>query len=162
MGIYPYYRSCEWSNICRKQITMLNTKPQYHRIARFLKWDDCWQFYLSWWHMIDREISGGKLRFDQMTNLIISLNAPVPHPRMHRFGVEMCAFLFQSSVSLMARPIAWSPAQSPASFSHDDAIKWKHFPRSWPFVRGIHRSRWIPHTKASDAELWCFLWSVSE
>ena len=23
---------------------------------------------------------------------------------------------------------------------HDDVIKWKHFPRSWPFVRGIHRS----------------------
>ena len=22
--------------------------------------------------------------------------------------------------------------------------------------------RWIPRTKASDAELWCFLWSVSE
>ena len=42
---------------------------------------------------------------------------------------------------------------------HDDVIKWKHFPRNWPFVRGIHRSRWIPHTKASDAELWCFLWS---
>ena len=29
--------------------------------------------------------------------------------------------------------------------------KWRHFPRSWPFVRGI------PRTKASDAELWCFL-----
>ena len=24
--------------------------------------------------------------------------------------------------------------------SHDDGIKWKHFPRDWPFVRGIHRS----------------------
>ena len=23
---------------------------------------------------------------------------------------------------------------------HDDIIKWKHFPRYWPFVRGIHRS----------------------
>ena len=23
--------------------------------------------------------------------------------------------------------------------SHDDVIKWKHFPRYWPFVRGIHR-----------------------
>ena len=23
--------------------------------------------------------------------------------------------------------------------SHDDVIKWRHFPRSWPFVRGIHR-----------------------
>ena len=24
--------------------------------------------------------------------------------------------------------------------SHDDVIKWKHFPRYWAFVRGIHRS----------------------
>ena len=23
---------------------------------------------------------------------------------------------------------------------HDDVIKWKHFPRYWPFVRGMHRS----------------------
>ena len=23
--------------------------------------------------------------------------------------------------------------------THDDVIKWKHFPRYWPFVRGIHR-----------------------
>ena len=26
------------------------------------------------------------------------------------------------------------------SVPHDDVIKWKHFPRYWPFVRGIHRS----------------------
>ena len=25
-------------------------------------------------------------------------------------------------------------------FIHDDVIKWKHFPRYWSFVRGIHRS----------------------
>ena len=49
---------------------------------------------------------------------------------------------------------------SPCIWVHDDVIKWKHFPRNWPFVRGIHR--WIPHTKASDAELWCLLWSASE
>ena len=24
--------------------------------------------------------------------------------------------------------------------NHDDVIKWKHFPRYWPFVRGIHLS----------------------
>ena len=24
---------------------------------------------------------------------------------------------------------------------HDDVIKWKHFPRYWTFVRGIHRSQ---------------------
>ena len=40
---------------------------------------------------------------------------------------------------------------------HDDVIKWKQFPRYWPFGRGIHRS-----SKASDAELWCFLWSEVE
>ena len=26
------------------------------------------------------------------------------------------------------------------TFSHDGVIKWKHFPRYWPFVRGIHRA----------------------
>ena len=39
------------------------------------------------------------------------------------------------------------------SVIHDDVTK--YFPRYWPFVRGSHR--WIPLTKASDAELWCFL-----
>ena len=38
-------------------------------------------------------------------------------------------------------------------FLHDDVIKWK-LPRYWPFVAG---HRWIPLTKASDAELWYFL-----
>ena len=46
--------------------------------------------------------------------------------------------------------------------SHDDVIKWRHFPRYWPFVWGIHRAPvHYPH-KASDAELCCFFWSVSE
>ena len=45
---------------------------------------------------------------------------------------------------------------------HDDVIKWKHFPHYLPFVQGIHRSRIIPRTKASDAELWSFLWSAPE
>ena len=29
---------------------------------------------------------------------------------------------------------------SQANGVHDDVIKWKHLPRYWPFVRGIHRS----------------------
>ena len=27
-----------------------------------------------------------------------------------------------------------------STVTHDEVIKWKHFPRYWPFVRGIHRS----------------------
>ena len=30
--------------------------------------------------------------------------------------------------------------QSENKYFHDDVIKWKHFPRNWPFVREIHRS----------------------
>ena len=37
-----------------------------------------------------------------------------------------------------------------------DVIEWKHFPRYWPFVRGIQWSA----VNSSGAELWCFLWSV--
>ena len=31
--------------------------------------------------------------------------------------------------------------QDVLNFSHDDVIKWEHFPRYWPFERGIH---WSP------------------
>ena len=33
---------------------------------------------------------------------------------------------------------------------YDNVIRWKHFPRYWSPLRGIHL------TKARDAELWCF------
>ena len=42
--------------------------------------------------------------------------------------------------------ILWIPFitdRHPRSFllkCNDGVIKWKHFPRNWPFVRGIHRS----------------------
>ena len=37
---------------------------------------------------------------------------------------------------------------------HDDAIKHKHFPRYWPFVREIHRSPVDSPHKGHNAELW--------
>ena len=40
---------------------------------------------------------------------------------------------FESS-STASYAVAWPV------MGHDDVIKWKHFPRYWPFVRGIHRS----------------------
>ena len=42
----------------------------------------------------------------------------------------------------------WPRLKIPKDFRyHDDVIEWKHFPRYWLFVRGIHRSRWSPRTK---------------
>ena len=34
---------------------------------------------------------------------------------------------------------------------HDDVIKWKHFPRYWPFVRGINR----PPVNSPHKGQWC-------
>ena len=31
--------------------------------------------------------------------------------------------------------------RTPRPRAHDDVIKWKHFPRYWPFVWGLNRSR---------------------
>ena len=44
--------------------------------------------------------------------------------------------------------------------THDDVTKWKHFPRYWPVLSGIHRSPVDSPHKASDAEPWYFIWSA--
>ena len=64
-----------------------------------------------------------------------------------------------SSKSTVSAHMLWIEFMSTP---HDVVIKWKHFPRYWSFVRGIHRSPVNFPQKASDAELWCFLWSPPE
>ena len=34
----------------------------------------------------------------------------------------------------------WKHLNDRMTLLHDDVIKWKHFPRYWPFVRGVYRS----------------------
>ena len=43
---------------------------------------------------------------------------------------------------------------------HDDVIKWKRFPRYWPFVRGIHRSAGNSPHKGQWRGALMFLWSA--
>ena len=45
---------------------------------------------------------------------------------------------------------------------YDDVIKLKQFPRYWAFLREYTFHQWIPLTKASGTELWCFIWSAPE
>ena len=60
------------------------------------------------------------------------------------------------------RTTAMTPVCAAVSIIHDDVIKWKYFPRYWPFVRGIHWSLVNSPQKASDAEHRSFLWSAPE
>ena len=53
----------------------------------------------------------------------------------------------------------WPQTVLPAN--HDDVIKWKHFPRYWSFVRGIHRSPVnSPHKGQWRGALMCSLISI--
>ena len=46
------------------------------------------------------------------------------------------SFQLNSRLTLKVNP----SIQTSLYIFHDDVIKWKYFPRYWPFVRGIHRS----------------------
>ena len=48
--------------------------------------------------------------------------------------------LYALGESLIIRSARYQVAVNMTFIEHDDVIKWKHSPRYWPFVRGIHRS----------------------
>ena len=49
------------------------------------------------------------------------------------YQITMCPYSSPKSVCL-------NDISHYITHEHDDVMKWKHFPRYWPFVRGIHRS----------------------
>ena len=77
------------------------------------------------------------------SKLSLGLSAGVHFPKQKLFGVR--ARLMRRRRFYIATPPHWlSPYSTSSKYadvhSHDDVIKWKHFPRYWPFVRGIHKS----------------------
>ena len=59
---------------------------------------------------------------------------------------EMAAILSQpqcindNGAMMLLCSVITDPDNLWMSDDHDDVMKWKHFPRNWPFVRAIHRS----------------------
>ena len=61
-------------------------------------------------------------------------------PRYAYVEQSWLGFLFEANMILitllwLSDAIWWH-----SCWSHDDVIKWNHFPHYWPIVRGIHRS----------------------
>ena len=63
--------------------------------------------------------------------------------------VKCCGWLYQNAIKtlfILSYPICVSATcaidgyGTSVSIIHDDAINWKHFPRYWPLVPGIHLS----------------------
>ena len=77
-------------------------------------------------------------RFYPFTNT--SPASSIVLPRFYKSYI-MCLICFRNiQWHRVSRRRAKCSAWSQELF-HDDVIKWKHFPRNWPFVRGIH---WSP------------------
>ena len=68
-------------------------------------------------------------------------------------AIDLRKHWFKWQLVAREQAITWSNVDFPPKVSfgirlkavsvhltQDDVIKWKHFPRNWPFVRGIHRS----------------------
>ena len=67
----------------------------------------------------------------------IFFRMPKKNQRTHSWLCSQSCFCWCLSVTMYS-------GISTHSSDPDDVIKWKHFPRYWPFVRGIHRSQWFP------------------
>ena len=69
-----------------------------------------------------------------------------PHTDQWRGALMLsliCAWINETIVRLViwdAMVLIMTPLSLLSYVCHDDVIKWKHFPRNWPFVRGIHWS----------------------
>ena len=153
----PYYRGVIWASRCLKsqanlllvhQITVKNIEAPDHLVDSPHKES----LRRTWYQYHDVIMQTPSTKFVRLSTVITYSKA------YHMLQIETeckkngCCNPLETLSTLLHTLYLW----------HDDVIKWNHFPRYWPFVRGIHRSRWIPHTKASDAELWCFLWSASK
>ena len=68
------------------------------------------------------------------TNRVLFFNL---HYRDFPQETKCCTSFFQTAVRTHHKTTTY---HNWIVLSHDDVIKWKHFPRYWPFVRGIHRS----------------------
>ena len=79
---------------------------------------------------------GTKQYAEQAINVIINHHNYSLEDYMVVHGTLCMGTWFSSYPAVMLE--CWSDQIDCAS--HDDVIKWKHFPRYSPFVRGIHRS----------------------
>ena len=72
----------------------------------------------------------------------------------------LCAYTFNRCSMCYDR--GWISIRGVNFQIHDDVIKWRHFPRYWPFVRGIHRSPVNSPHKGQWREALMFFWSAAE
>ena len=93
------------------------------------------EFSNNWKHVDSLTVATNSLKYKQ-TSKTIDIDSSFSAPLMRTHATDPCVTMHVMSlvclVCLISVVHQW--------LRHDDVIKSKHFPRNWPFVRGIHRS----------------------
>ena len=71
--------------------------------------------------------------------IFLSVRLWIPSATANFRCKKVCTVVSPSAESLNYAALEIASDMS-HNMQHDDVIKWKHFPRHWPLVRGIHRS----------------------
>ena len=147
VAIYPFIVICSNINDHRRQITMLVESLTFNEQQCPVSISD----KTSYWNLTG-------ISATLLPRCLLNFKAI----RWFKLPISRVRFLTRSYDKASYRILKRGRGGCNDKFAHDDVIKWKHFPRNWPFVRGIHRSPVNSPHKASDAELWCLLWSAPE
>ena len=94
----------------------------------------CWQVKLLCWYFISSLPRRNCRNFADDTFGCIFMN--IFFLISIRISLEFVLECAMNNKSTLILAMTWRRKEIS---SHDDVIKWKHFPRYWPFVRGIHR-----------------------
>ena len=99
------------------------------RLQRFLWSDAC----LDWSYVL--------INIIQFAEGLVSMRWFISVLRISRlFHAPQTRLVLVVNWNLMEKLESNLNTNATSFVQHDDVIKWKHFPRNWPFVRGIHRS----------------------
>ena len=74
--------------------------------------------------------------------------------RLEMVAICLCKFVHKDTFNnmlVLVQRLTWYRNLLSHFCVHDDVIKWKYFPRCWPFVRGINRCPLNP----PDKDQWC-------
>ena len=132
-----------WIRRCICSITKLLCCNVYNRMKHKL---NCWNVkcWVSWWcgQLLSPNLwEGKKMRTMELSS---SIDSFIPRKSMDtgNSATTMPNQSKSSSLELCRWPeyaIHW--VMHVVAHNHDDVIKWKYFPRYWPFVWGI---QWLP------------------
>ena len=152
---YFHSRNCVFKNVACKNgghfvsVSMGCARPRNRNaivtwmphLVKYVGFDTLYEFAIN---MLVRSVSY-QPGLQQRRRFLITRSDITPHCIQHTDTLAAyTVFEFAEGIPYLALTVqvgsGWSIVLLKNWHNHDDVIQWKHFPRYWPFVQGVHRS----------------------